>query len=528
MYARGHISLAAKNLGLARTTFRDRLEKYARLTGVDLSQKLATGTVHGLRPDKRPLPRKGQVKRYLMTAAQNNTYVHDDFWDNLEAFAEHMDAELMVVQVTYNKASYGKKSVKPGKEPTEDDRAEMWYDPALSAHVIDKRVIVAPTLVLCGEMNIMPTASTPLTGFSTYAGSVSAVFPHMQIAMESTAVMRGEEVKLHYTTGACTLRNYIQKREGLRAEFHHAYGAALIEVDHHGDWWVRQINARDDGSFYDLDVFVNKGKVSTGHNIEAVNWGDVHWEEVDPVVAQINWAEGGILDTLRPKYQFMHDTIDFYARNHHRRDNPHAMFERWLQKRDGVREEMVRVAEFLSSVSYRSWCQTVVVDSNHDNALERWLREADYRLDPGNAEFFLDCQVLKYRAIRRQDKRFHLVQEVLRHLGVSEKIRFLQEDESFVLCRAHGGGIEFGQHGHLGPNGARGTPGSLSKVGRRANVGHFHSACIRQGLYVSGTCSKLDLEYTSGPSSWTNSHIITYPNGKRAIITIKNKKWRAG
>jgi hypothetical protein len=34
--------------------------------------------------------------------------------------------------------------------------------------------------------------------------------------------------------------------------------------------------------------------------------------------------------------------------------------------------------------------------------------------------------------------------------------------------------------------------------------------------------------YNKGPSSWSHSHVITYPNGKRSIITLqKNGNWRA-
>lgn len=516
---------AARALGISRSTFRDRLEKYARLTKVDLSQKFASGSVNGFKTIKYPLPAKGQIARYIMTSAQNNTKVHADFWDNLMVFAKHMKAKLLVAPISYNKASYGAMAVKYGRSATYDDKDNVWIADALMPYLFTDRILVAPTLALCGEQNIIPTAALPLSSLDTYPGALtSAIFPHTAIAMSSTPAMKDTAPKLNYTTGAATLKNYIQKKEGLKAEFHHAFGASIIEVDHRGDWWVRQLNAKDDGSFYDLDVYVNGGVVTTDHRVEALNWGDIHWEEVDPAVAKINWGPGGILDTLKPKYQFMHDTLDFYARNHHRIKNPHAMYSRWVEKRDGVRDELARVKDFLSTVSYRTWCATVVVNSNHDNALERWLREADYRDDPANAEFFLECQLDKYRAIRSKEKEFLIVERVLRRLGVRPEVVFLKEDQSFAICK---GQIECGQHGHLGPNGSKGSPASLSKVGKRANIGHFHSAKIVQGLYVSGTCSKLDLEYTSGPSSWTNSHIVTYPNGKRTILTIRNGRWKA-
>jgi len=67
----------------------------------------------------------------------------------------------------------------------------------------------------------------------------------------------------------------------------------------------------------------------------------------------------------------------------------------------------------------------------------------------------------------------------------------------------------------------------LSKIGRRANTGHTHTAQIIDGLFVAGTMTRLRLDYVKGPSSWSHSLIVTYPNGKRTIVTCFNGKWRA-
>ena len=113
-----------------------------------------------------------------------------------------------------------------------------------------------------------------------------------------------------------------------------------------------------------------------------------------------------------------------------------------------------------------------------------------------------------------------------RTIGLDE-IRFLREDESFVICPDAGGGIEAGMHGHLGPNGSRGSPLPLSRIGRKANTAHTHSSGIYDGLYVGGTKSRLDVGWNAGPTSWSHSDVVTYETGKRAIITTRNGKWRA-
>jgi hypothetical protein len=51
---------------------------------------------------------------------------------------------------------------------------------------------------------------------------------------------------------------------------------------------------------------------------------------------------------------------------------------------------------------------------------------------------------------------------------------------------------------------------------------------IREAYYQAGTSSRLDMHYnTRGPGNWAHSHVITYPNGKRAILTMVGPRWRA-
>ena len=88
-------------------------------------------------------------------------------------------------------------------------------------------------------------------------------------------------------------------------------------------------------------------------------------------------------------------------------------------------------------------------------------------------------------------------------------------------------------HGHLGPDGAFGSPSNLAKIGKKATTAHTHATGIYHGLYVAGTSSKLTegWDYTMGPSSWSWSHVVQYKNGQRAVVTMKivngEAKWKA-
>lgn len=474
---------------------------------------------------RRLLPPQSGVRRYILTSAQNNTPVYKDCWYNLLALAHHYDAQVMVSRYTYDKSSYGENAVKPGTHRPSDYDG-LWYDPEVLPYASDDRVELAPGLVWCGELNILPTAVGPLSGLESYTGRSSAVVPHAKFAMDSVASGKAEATKFNYTTGTVTQRNYIQKKAGLKAEHAHGYGAVLAEVAADGSWFVRQLKATPDGSVRDLDLLARGGVVTEGHRVEAITWGDVHTRMVDPGVRELCWGEGGMLDALRPRFQFVHDVLDFRSRNHHDAKNGLRLYARHASGSESVEDEVREVGELLDYAS-RDWCETVVVDSNHDRAMERWLVETDYRRDPVNAVYYLEASLAVHRALRDGDDGFHLLEWAVRRSGHGHAARFLREDESFVVCRDHSGGIECGMHGHLGPNGMRGNIRAFAKMGRRANVGHAHSAAIYHGVFQAGTSSMMDLGYNRGPSSWSHSHVVTYPEGTRSVVTMWKGRWRA-
>ena len=552
----GTVRAAAKRLGL--TVGKAAHKRYQRALAANLIEHpgragpgparrtkeelkpVVGGQVRVTRTETLEQPARGRVQRYILTCAQNNTHLNRVVWDNLLALAAHYDARVMVSRFVYDKRGHRgmDKDTFVGSRRGQANPSEVTWDPELVPYLADERVTIASGLVWCGEMNILPTAVRPLSGMESYTGRKSAIFPHVKLAMGSVASGKHEATKFIYTTGTVTQRNYIQRKAGLKADFHHCYGGLLVEVDGDGNWFVRQLNADGNSVIHDLDLRVSGGKVTTGHWVEALNWGDIHQIQLDPSIKRINWeVPDSITRTLRPRYQFFHDTLSFVSRNHHEIKNPHEMFKKYVEGQQDVESEVRAVAQFLLGVDKTEPSRLIVVDSNHDNALEKWLREADFRVDPVNAVYYLRASLAKYEAMAREDKDFHLLEWGFRRAWLSlstdgkkslPNLRFLREDESYVICRDAGGGIECGMHGHLGPNGAQGGAVAFAKMGRKANVGHTHQAGIHDGVYTAGTSSLLDLGYNRGPSSWSHSHILTYANGKRAILTIWNGKWRAG
>lgn len=526
----GTVSDTARELGLARSTV------YHHLDMAGVNKPLVGGRLNQPKPEVRKLPPKGKVARYICTSAQNNTFLAEDFWHNLQELAARYKAEILVGSFSYNKSAYGPKAVKKGTSKSADFET-LWYDERIEELLekSDKPILLAPDLVWCGEQNILPTADKPLTGLESYTGKRSGIFPHAKMQMQSIANGKGEDTKFNYTTGTVTQRNYIQKKAGLKAEFHHIYGALLVEVNSDGVWWVHQLNADEKGTFFWFDEKVEEAKITKGHRLKAITWGDIHVATIDPVVDEAAWGAGGIVDTYKPEYQFWHDVLDFRSRNGHtiRYRNWLEAFRHWCQGHDNVEHELNDVAIWAAKAA-RPFCENIVVQSNHDRFFDQWLDREDYKRDFVNRIYFLEADLFRSKAVRADtNKPVNLLRWAVERAWDILKskpkgtVRFLERDESFVICGSAKGGIECGMHGDEGPNGAPGSADNFRKMGGKANRAHEHSAGIVDGIYTAGLSGKLEQGYNSGPSSWSQSHIFTYQNGKRCIVTMRNGKIRA-
>lgn len=467
-----------------------------------------------------------RVRRWLLTAAQDDTPVHAAFWRNLLVFAEHIGANILVGGFTYQKGLY---------EDHASRTAAFCAD--VQPYIVHENVECGP-LVFAAKFNILPTAVRPLSGLETYTRGRFGVFPHAKVQLVSTPSSGGARFAHQMTTGACTVPNYIEKKAGIKAEFHHQIGATLVEVDQDERLFCRQVTAADDGSFQDLDVRVRAGRVTVGNRVEAITYGDIHREKLDPTVAMALWgldvardevvARNGMLDVLRPRHQFFHDLLDFETRNHHRRGDHHFRFAMIQRGTDRVDAAVKSCSSFLR-LTERDWCTSVIVPSNHHDAYPRWLREADPREDPTNGKFWCESNVAVYDAIERGERDFDVFRWALSSFDDRrmEDIVFPPRGGSYIICQ-DAGGIECAFHGDQGVNGARGSPLNLTKVAMRMNTGHTHSASILDGVYTAGLCGLMDQGYNNEAlSSWSHSNVVTYPNGRRSIITLADGRWRA-
>jgi hypothetical protein len=513
----GNITAVSREVGCSRSSVRRNIAK------AGIGKKPLAGGKRKVTVHQGSLPKTGGIKRYIITSAQNNTYVHPEFWENVLALVEHYGAELLVGTYSYNQNNYGKLAVKAGtKKPHE---FTLWFDPVLKEYIAkgDRKIELAPGLTWIGTMNILPTEDNPISGLESHGGSSSVIFPHAKVEMRSIAMPPDMPVKMIYTTGTVTQMNYLQKKLGIKAEHHHRYSVLIVEVDSKGNWWVRQVSSRKNGkNLQDLNVVVEDGQViSTKAPVAAIAWGDLHATRAN---AQVVEGSQDMLDTLHPQVQYIHDLLEGISVNPHMRKYKavHEAYVRWLRGLHRVEEEL-KATKVVLDKYLRPWVKTVVPDANHDRFwLQRWLREYDYRVDPPNTAIFLRLQKWFFDELiaGKMAKNVNLMEQAfVTETGLEKgSVKFLLPDETSLV-----GDVAYDMHGHRGPNGAEGAPGNLSKIGRKATTMHTHVAGIYHGLFVGGTSSELTQgwDYTSGPSAWSHSHVAQYANGQRTVITMK-------
>lgn len=439
---------------------------------------------------------------YVITAAVNATKAHSAFLRTLTLYCETNNAKLIIIPMRY-------------RNPTRtDDTPDDWWDARLMPYITHERTRIAKGLVVLADIKMQPTAINPLNGWKTVSGTDSAILGHTKIALTSVATKVGDTAKLVMTTGCCTAEQYSDTNAGAKGKFHHTLGAVVVEVDGPNNH-IRHICPMKDGSFIDLDrKYTTKG-IAAAPPIDVLTMGDIHAQRAD---AKVKAATKVLADLLKPKAIVAHDVLDFGSAGHH--NDYFERFRRHCRSQSSVLGELRETAAYMDFIAPLT-NTVIMVNSNHHDHFTKWLERHEHALDLENALVYHETKAAMLRAIYDGGYCDPFKMWMDSMMDSPGALKWLRPGESFSKH-----GIEFGWHGHKGPNGARGSTKGFANIGAKVTKGHSHGAEIIDGAHSVGTSSQMNMGYNlDAPSGWTHTHDITYANGKRTLIHCLNGKF---
>lgn len=457
---------------------------------------------------------KAATRKFVVTSAQNNTPINHPFFKALLRYCEDNKAELLVIPVRYKNPT--------GWESDSATTAEYAYHTDLIPYLVDTQLILSDDIVIRGDIKIQATAADPVTGLETISGTRSAIFGHAQSRMKVVATPQDKLPKLVQTTGSVSVRNYSNTKAGAKGKHHHTMSAIILSVSKNS-FSIRELAADSDGSFYDLDSKYSESGITRGHRAAALVTGDEHvMFNCNKVRLATYHSDDSIVSCFKPKLIVRHDVLDFYSQNHHHKNNRLTRFVKAITSHDNVKDELDLTIDFINKTTPKG-AANLIVTSNHNEALMRWLNEYKPERDPLNALIYHELCGAVYGEAAWDKSGVTAPDpfELYARGKLEGDYKFLNSRDSHLIE-----GIDVSQHGHRGANGARGAINSFAQSEYKMIVGHSHSPGIKYGCYQVGTSTHLKLEYNSGLSSWINTHCIIYPNGKRTLIHIIKGKWR--
>jgi hypothetical protein len=483
-----------------------RLNEYARQLYPDAFHDVYVQLITGPHQIQQLRDKASQYKRFLITSAVTGCYVNTDFLNSMENYCKVNNAMILVLMAS---------------DPAHDKKSSFGY--------IDKTLINSPYVSLVTEdtkLNSNLFLSTiklsakhidPLTGLARIGqrnGSFIYASPKQRMKLIPTSNNKSPCVQM--TPGAVTLpdystQKYMSERTGYIATHDHIMGAIIVEIEDNNLFHFRQIQSDFKGSFIDLGTQYNADSTCDLVTPSAFILGDWHATETDPI-ARDCWIS--VMKHLRPENLVLHDAFSGVSINHHEANYKILKAQRASAGQLSLQEEVKALAKDLNDLSEFT-DQIVIVKSNHDEFLNRYLESGLSTSDPINYRFALDLAA-------KQHDGFDPLKWATEQNGlIAKNIKWLSRDEDFIIA-----GIQLGAHGDLGANGSRGSLAAMERAYGQSVSGHSHTPEILRGAWQVGTSSFLKLSYNRGASSWLQSSCLLYPSGARQLINIIEGKWK--
>ena len=194
--------------------------------------------------DQEYLNKITQSRKIVLTTAVNNTKINSKFHKSIQNYMKKNSAEFVVLPLRYRN---------PSAYNAMGDNL-VWYDANIEPFLIENNFDITDNLRVLGGLKTQATVYNPLSGIDGLSKGYSVVLGHPQVALKTLPRLDEKYPAIAATTGAITEKNYSSTKVGFKAAFNHSLSAVVIEIDDHGEFFIRHLNF-DGTGFYDLDYY---------------------------------------------------------------------------------------------------------------------------------------------------------------------------------------------------------------------------------------------------------------------------------
>jgi len=440
-------------------------------------------------------------KVYLISWAQNNTKADVDLINGMIAYRDFHDedqSEILIICGRYNNFN-----------TLNGQKEDEYWDPILTPFLTASNVRLNSNLQVRGDIKIVPTNLNPLNGLEGLSNDESLIVGSPSLHFKALPVVDPTHPKILLTTGACTIDNYSQSLSGSKANFNHSLGFTVVEIKDDNTFFTRQVGYdKKTKQFTDLyfNVDCKNAIVRRTNEIEGIVLGDLHYGEHDEIV--LNKTTNVLMKKLKPTSVVIHDVFSSYAVNVHDVKDIYASYRKEKENKNDVFIEISNMLQWLETISEYN---VVIIRSNHDDMLDRWLK-GDWRSYPTlkNSEKYMEYALLTLQGKAENGIIPYVINQKF------PKFKCLTRNESYKI-----GGFQVSQHSDVGPNGSRGGGvNQFKKLSSKSIFGHSHSFGRSLGAICVGTNTKLRLDYNRGLSNWTQGSVIISKETLKAQLIL--------
>lgn len=438
--------------------------------------------------------RKITKRRVVISSILPNTELYEDFIQAMEKYCLENDAQLLLVPI---------KGVRG--ETTFDNQTILRYGNYFCTEAtFNENLKLVNTGITANNKN--PLVSIKELGHKEYSTIVAST----KQCMEMIPSINKGKTHLIYLTGTCSKPIYNKNITGTINSNNNKVGGLVVEIENDRIFYIRNIEWINN-YFVDLNKAYYKDKIED-IQAEAIVAGDFHLSgDEDPKALDLLERE---IALLRAKRLIIHDFCSHNTINHHEQDNWIKM-AKLTSKFHSLQDEHKYTANTFNHFARNlKDVEFIVVKSNHDRWLHKYLGNRILWIRDNCNAFY--AHTLCGYALQGLDP---FEATMRNYLNPNLKIKFLQNDETYRIADT-----ELSLHGDIGNNGGPATLRSIELSSGKCIIGHSHQP--RVGFYgmQAGTCTKMDLGYNSGGSSWHNGNVSLYKDSHKQMLLGVNYK----